>query len=143
MKMQQFALALTAANLVILVVALGKVVPSTAHAVAANAGAERPAATDDVVPVLRGRALELLDERGQVRSQINVEANGDVVLRLRDRNGTIRVKLGASEGGSGLVLLDRATEPGVHMKAGRNADGASTTSLTLRGTGSQERVIKP
>ncbi|HUG15916.1 MAG TPA: hypothetical protein VMM78_12975, partial [Thermomicrobiales bacterium] len=70
---------------------------------------------------------------------INVEPNGEVVLRLLDRNGTIRVKLGASETGSGLVLLDEQTEPGVHIRARR----AGTTSLTLRGGPGQERVIRP
>lgn len=143
MKTQRLVLALTAANLIILVVSLGKVLPSTAQALGTSVEQESPSRVQAVVPVLRGRALELLDDRDQVRSRINVEPNGDVVFRLLDRNGTIRVKLGASENGSGLVLLDRATEPGVHIKAGRNADGATTTSLTLRGTGGQERVIKP
>jgi hypothetical protein len=142
MTAQRLVVALTAANLIILVVSLGKVAPSTAQA--EGTSVEQQSSRDQaVVPVLRGRALELLDDRGQVRSRINVEPNGDVVLRLLDKNGTIRVKLGASENGSGLVLLDKATEPGVHIKAGRNAEGASTTSLTLRGTGGQERVIKP
>lgn len=143
MTAQRLALALTAANLIILVVSLGKVVPSTAQAVGTSVEQDSPSRGQAVVPVLRGRALELLDDRGQVRSRINVEPDGEVVLRLLDRNGTIRVKLGASEKGSGLVLLDKATEPGVHIKAGRNAEGVSTTSLTLRGTGGQERVIKP
>jgi hypothetical protein len=59
------------------------------------------------------------DARGQVRSRINMEEDGEVVFRLRDRNGTIRVKLGAGEGGSGFVLLDETTEPAVHMVARR------------------------
>jgi hypothetical protein len=135
-------LTLTVVNLVVLVVGLGRIVPSTAQAVGMSVEPDLPSHRQAVVPVLRGRALELLDDHGQVRSRINVEPNGDVVFRLLDKNGTIRVKLGAGERGSGLILLDHATEPGVHIKAGGNAEGA-TTSLTLRGAGGQERVIKP
>jgi hypothetical protein len=70
-------------------------------------------------PVMRVSALELVDERGVVRSRISVEPEGEVVLRLMDRAGTIRVKLGAGERGSGLLLLDESTEPGIHMIARR------------------------
>ena len=72
-----------------------------------------------------------------MRAQLDVEAEGEVVFRLRDSNGTIRVKLGASESGSGLVLADEATEPGVHILATR-----SGTSLTLQ-RGARRRVISP
>jgi hypothetical protein len=66
-----------------------------------------------------------------------VESSGEVVFRLRDANGTIRVKVGASEEGSGLVLLDEATEPGIHMLANRGG-----TSLTVA-KGKQQHTIKP
>ena len=137
MKIQRFALTLTAVNLVILVVLLANVLPSTAQAVGLGFAQAPAASAQTVVPVLRGRALELLDTQDQVRSRINVEPNGEVVLRLLDRNGTIRVKLGASETGSGLVLLDKTTEPGVQLRAGLPG------SLTLRGEAGQERVIRP
>lgn len=65
-------------------------------------------------PLLRGRALELVDDRGQIRARLDVESGGEVVLRLLDRRGTIRVKLGAGDDGSGLLLNNDATEPGVH-----------------------------
>jgi hypothetical protein len=39
------------------------------------------------------------------------------VFRLLDQGGAIRVKLGAWRGGSGLLLNDDATEPGVHLLA--------------------------
>jgi hypothetical protein len=93
-------------------------------------------ATQAAPPVLRVRALELVDDHGLVRAQLNVESGGEVVFRLRDSTGAIRVKLGASEDGSGLVLLDEATEPGVHILAKR-----SGTSLTLAGKGGARRVI--
>lgn len=88
--------------------------------------------------VLRGRVLELVDEAGRTRSRLNVESDGEVVLRLFDRNGTIRVKLGAGVDGSGLVLLNDETEPSVHLLA--KAGGGT---VTLRGKGGQERVLAP
>lgn len=131
MKMQRLAVALTAVNLALLLLVVARARPTTAQAAAA--------------PVLRGSALELVDERGQVRSRIDVEASGEVVLRLLDRNGTIRVKLGAGEDGSGLVLLDEATEPGVHLLARRAGTSGrpATTSITLRGADGRQRVISP
>jgi hypothetical protein len=131
MKMQRLAIALTAVNLVLLLLIVARAAPTTAQAAAA--------------PVLRGSALELVDGRGQVRSRIDVEANGEVVLRLLDRNGTIRVKLGAGENGSGLVLLDEATEPGVHLLARRagTSERPATTSITVRGADGRQRVITP
>lgn len=103
------------------------------------------AVAQGTAPVLRGSALELIDERGQVRSRLNVEPGGTVVLRLLDQNGTIRVKLGADENGSGLVLLDEATEPAIHLVArqSRGAEQAATTSIKLKGAGGQARVIEP
>ena len=114
-------------------------------AVAATVPAVQSPAAQDVMPVLRGRALELVDEAGQVRSRINAEPDGEVVLRLIDRNGTIRVKLGAGERGSGLLLLDEATEPAVHVIARRTGtpERPTTTSVTLRGSDGEQRVIRP
>ena len=123
MKIKRIAVAITLINLVLLIFAF------------ARSGA--PAA-QTVPQVLRVRAIELVDDNGQVRAQLNVESDGEVVFRLRDAKGTIRVKLGASEDGSGLVLLDDATEPGVHMLT--NRDG---TSLTLTGKGGAQQVIEP
>jgi hypothetical protein len=134
MTAQRLALGLTAVNLAILVLNVGRPpwpAPSPAEGAA------------DVAPVLRGRALELVDENGRVRSRLNVEEGGAVVLRLIDRNGSIRVKLGADENGSGLVLLDEATEPGLHLVARRaGTPERPATSLTLRGADGQ-RVIRP
>ena len=123
MKINRIAIIITVINLVLLIFAFER------------SGA--PAA-QTVPEVLRVRAIELVDDNGQVRAQLNVESDGEVVFRLRDAKGTIRVKLGASEDGSGLVLLDDATEPGVHMLT--NRDG---TSLTLTGKGGAQQVIEP
>ena len=88
--------------------------------------------------VLRGQALELVDERGQLRARFNVEADGQVVLRLLDERGTIRVKLGADEEGSGLLLANDATEPGVHLLA-----KASGSSMRVVNKDGRERLITP
>jgi hypothetical protein len=98
---------------------------------------DRPAAAQTEPDVVRARAIELVDSRGRVRAQLNVESSGEVVFRLRDSTGTIRVKLGASEDGSGLLLANEVTEPGVHILANRRA-----TSVTVQ-RGGQRQVITP
>jgi hypothetical protein len=122
MRVQRILLALLSANGLLL---LGVVLQG------------RAAVAQAVAPVLRARAIELVDDRGVARAQLDVEPSGEVVFRLRDRRGTIRVKIGASEDGSGLVLLDDATEPGVHAIAAR-----AGTSLTLA-KGARQHTIKP
>jgi hypothetical protein len=42
---------------------------------------------------------------------------GETIFRLMDMDGTIRVKLGASKDGSGLVLLNDSTEVGIQALA--------------------------
>ena len=141
MRTERLALSLAAANLLLLMLLLAKELPS-----AARAAAQAPTSTAEaVVPVLRGRSLELLDDHDQVRARISMEPSGETVLRLLDENGTIRVKLGAGENGSGLLLLDEETEPGVHLIARRAGTTATptTTSLTLRGADGRQRVIEP
>jgi hypothetical protein len=128
MKQHRLVIALVCVNLLLIVL------------VAAQAG---PSGTSQ--DVLRGRALELTDERGQVRATLDVDETGEVLLRLRDRNGTIRVKLGAAEHGSGLLLVDDAAEPAVQIIARRTpvATRPNTTSITLRGAGTEPYVIRP
>ena len=67
-----------------------------------------------------------------------MESNGEVVFRLRDAQGTIRATMGASEDGSGLLLINDLTEPGVQILADQNS-----TSLTLTEEGGAKRVIEP
>ena len=78
MSVQHLALVLTAANLVILGYQL---VP------------KEPATAQGALPVLRGRALEIVDEQGQIRASIAVyppttvdgkQYPETVLLRLRD-----------------------------------------------------------
>ena len=144
MRTERVAVTLTVVNLVLLVavIAAGALRPSRIAAAPSTPLAS--GAETQEVPVLRTRRLEIVDEHGRIRSRLNVESDGEVVLRMTDRSGTIRVKLGADQGGSGLLLLDEATEPGVHILARRTGTEArgTTTSLTLR-AGSQQQVIKP
>lgn len=144
MRSERLALWLTLLNLAVLalIVTRGLGSPAAAGATMLRGSS---ASAQEIAPVLRGRELELVDEDGQVRSRMNVEPNGDVVFRLIDRNGTIRVKLGAGEGGSGLLLIDEATEPAVHMIARRTptAERPTTTSVTLRGPDGRQNVIRP
>jgi hypothetical protein len=50
---------------------------------------------------------------------------------LRDSKGTIRVKLGAGENGSGLVLVDDQTNVGIHALAKK--DGTTLTLINKDG----------
>jgi len=123
MKIQLLAIALTVINLVLLLFVLAQAESTTAQS---------------VTPVLRAQAIELVDDHGQIRAQLNVESNGEAVFRLRDATGAIRVKLGAAEDGSGLLLIDESTEPGVHILV--KPTGAT---LTLTGKDGQQQVLKP
>lgn len=124
MNTNRLPLVLSVINLIILVVLLAQ---------------GRMMAVRSVPDVLRVRAFELVDENGRVRAQFNVdEANGEVIFRLRDEEGVIRVKLGASEEGSGLVLINDQTEPGVQLYAQQG-----NTSLTITGQNGAKQVIEP
>ncbi len=132
MKTQQLLIALTAANAALLMFSLTQ---------------PHGAAAEDIAPVLRGRALELLDDHGRVRAEIKVlpaqptfkMPDGTtgfpetVQLRLISSKGGPNVKLGATEDGSGLVLggesayvqiLSRGTNPFVKIV---NKDGRQQT----------------
>jgi hypothetical protein len=123
MSVPRIGIALTAVNLILLM---------------AGAAQTRTGGTAIAPDVLRGRALELVDERGLIRARLNVESGGEVVLRLLDRQGTIRVKLGAGEEGSGLLLANDATEPGVHLLA-----KPAGSSIRLANKDGRERLITP
>ena len=134
MKMQSIAIVLTIVNLVIMTLLLAQI-----HVANAQDGAQT------ISPVLRGRAFELVDSLGRVRASLTlqppVEAQGKkytqtVLLRLIASNGKPMVKLGASEDGSGLTLINQSDE-GIIIN-GRD-DGSSIT-ISHKG---KEQVIKP
>lgn len=124
MSTNRLAVALTVINLIFLILVIVQ---------------SRTIANQTIPEVLRVRAFELIDENGRVRAQLNIdETNGEVIFRLRDEKESIRVKLGASEEGSGLLLINDLTEPGVHLLA-RQDD----TSLTLTDQSGAEQLIRP
>lgn len=100
-------------------------------------------AVETAGPTIRAGRIELVDQTGQVRGQFFVEDNGEAVFRMRDENGRIRVKLGASDRGAGLVLMDDRTEPGVQIRAGVDAlTRRRDTGLVLR-DGESRRTLAP
>jgi hypothetical protein len=58
---------------------------------------------------------------------------------LRAPNGEVRVKIGATLEGGGLMFADKRTEPAVQLRAG----GKSGPNLTLTSPDKKERVIEP
>lgn len=94
-------------------------------------------AQESVVPIIRARAIELIDENGKKRAQLNVENNGEIVFRLRDRNGTIRAKFGADEAGSGLIMMDDRTEASVQVRANKTGG-----TITLYNRDGQQSELK-
>jgi hypothetical protein len=88
--------------------------------------------------VIQTQKFELVDDKGKVRASITIEESGETVLRLKDENGNIRVKLGASKDGSGIVLLDDDTNPGIHGLAKK--DGVK---LILFGKDGSKKQIAP
>lgn len=72
--------------------------------------------------VLRGHALEIIDDQGRVRASINLYPADQVrsypettVLRLIDQNGRPSVKLAISERGGGLALASEVEETYVQL----------------------------
>ena len=93
---------------------------------------------EQIPPVLRAQAIELVDQQGREVAQLYVGEDGGGNLRLRSGDGTVRVKLGATSDGSGLLLLDKDAEPAVWLATKK--DG---TSITLAEKGKESRVIAP
>jgi len=122
MKYQRIAIVFSILNLLLLFFLLAQV-PSSAQ--------------QDITPVVRTRALELVDERGKMRAQLNMESTGEVVFRLRDANGTIRTKFSADEEGSSLSMMDDRTQATVQVRATKA--GASIILIDRDGN---KQVIK-
>ena len=137
MKTQNLLVALTAVNLGLL-----------------GYQAVRPhfatASTPDVPAVLRGRALEIVDERGKVRASLAVLPEDPkvlwkgkpypetVLLRLISPEGRPNVKLGASQMGAGLVIGGESNPTHIQVLA----EGGESTVKLIDKAGT-ERLIKP
>jgi len=138
MKLHRFAIALTLINLALLTFLL--------------AAQSRSAWAQKIAPVLRGRALEVVDDHGRVRASITVFAADPtvknpygtmgypetVLLRLINSKGGPTVKLAATEDGSALLLGGEADPTYVQILA----RGASTSIKMLNKDG-QPQIVKP
>ena len=132
MKTQRLAIGLTIVNLMLLIFLLAQI---------------RWAGAQNVAPVLRGRALEIVDAQGRVRAEILVygpEKVGSklfpetVLFRMADQNRRPVVKFTASENGSALGLSDDANG-GVELHANREKGNF----LKVVSKDGREQVIKP
>jgi hypothetical protein len=124
-------LLLTLANMALLVCSLAQI----RVAAAANAQA----------PVLRGRALEIVDDQGRVRSTLTVIPADPrtgypetVLLRLIDSKGRPSVKIATTEDGSALSLGGEADPTYIQILA-----RGTTTSIKLSNKDGHEQTYKP
>lgn len=135
MKMQRCLVGLSIINLILLAFLL--------------LSRTEPALANTQTPVLRGRGLEIVDDRGRVRASIKLQPAETfkptgrkypetVVLRLIDPNGRPEVKIGASVEGGGLSFVGETDATQVHLQA----EGAES-SLRLTNTAGKERVVRP
>ena len=136
MKTQRLLVVLTTVN-------LGLLLYQAARLGSAEAGG--------AAPVLRGRALEIVDDQGKVRASIavypadkNVKMPDGktlpetVLLRLINPNGRPAVKLATSEQGAGLVLSGNSGPTYALLTA---EDAGSSLKLTTQD--GRQQLIKP
>lgn len=112
----------------------------------------RAASADEIAPVLRGRELQLVDQRGRVRAEIKVlppdpsvkMPDGTtgypetVLLRLIDSQGHPNVKIAATEDGSGMSLGGDA-DP-MHIQILSRGNGPLVKLVNRQG---KQQVIQP
>jgi hypothetical protein len=131
MKTQRLALALTIINLGLMIFLLAQ---------------SRRAMADEVAPVLRGRALEIVDAQGRIRANILVHGPETVnnkpypetvLFRMSDPKSGPVVKLTAAANGSALGLSDDA-EGGVQLFA--RDTGSFVKVVDKKG---KEQILKP
>ena len=133
MKSQRLAIGLTVVNLLLLISLLAQI-----H----RAGAQ------EVAPVLRGRALKIVDAQDRIRAEILVHGpetvNGKtypetVLFRMADQNKRPIVKFTASADGSALGLSDDSDIGRVQLNAKRDT-GNFVKVVNKDG---REQIIKP
>jgi len=128
--------ALTALNLAVLTVSLAQQV--------------RPAVAQGELPVLRGRALEIVDGQGRIRASISVlppsrstsgnEEAETVLLRLITERGRPTVKIGSSEPTSGLSFTGPTGTKDSYLILQTKG---TTSSLKLRNEDGREQLLSP
>ena len=134
MKTQLIAVIVTFVNLVILSIVLTQRNPATAQQ-----------KDQSQSQVLRGRGLEIVDSLGRVRASISIQPavvyNGinyseTVLLRLIESKGKPMVKLGGTEDGGGLTIIDDKDQ-GLIIHAQQSGSYIKLTNKE------KERIIKP
>jgi hypothetical protein len=153
MKTQGLLIALTIVNLGLMVWGLAQVRPARTDGVAPiSPDGARPLTAEEVAPVLRGRALEIVDDRGRVRASIKVYPADPtvkmpdgttgypetVLLRLINSKGRPNIKIDASETGAG-VMVGGESNP---TYASLSARGANTSLKMINKDGGQQ-TFKP
>ena len=132
MKIQRIAIGLTVVNLLLLLFLLAQIHRTTAQ---------------NVVPVLRGRALEIVDGQGRIRAEILVhgpERVGGklypetVLFRMADQNRRPVVKFTAAENGSALGLFDDS-----QGRVQLNAKSDTGNFVKVVNKDGREQVLKP
>jgi hypothetical protein len=137
MKNQRFLIVITVVNIVLLVFSLDQ---------------SRAVVAQGVAPVLRGRALEIVDVSGRVRASISILPTDPavkmpdgttgypetVLLRLIDSKGRPNAKIAATERGAALALGGESDPTYVQILA----EGPSA-SVKLSNQDGREQLIKP
>jgi hypothetical protein len=136
MNTRRFLITLTVVNTGVLLLSIGQ------HAI--------PASAQEPVPVLRARALEIVDQQGRVRASLSVVAadttasgaayRETVLLRLITEQGRPSVKLSASEQASGLSVSGPTGSKDAYAILEANA---ISSSLKLRAEDGREQLLKP
>ena len=136
MNTRRLLVVLTGLNLVLLVFSLGRSI----------------VAAQDAAPVLRGRALEIVDDQGRIRASITIlpaDPNvkmpdgtrgypETVLLRLVNSKGRPTVKIAATERGAGQVLGGESDPTYVQILAEGGA-----TSLKLSNKDGRVQTLAP
>jgi hypothetical protein len=110
----------------------------------------RPAFAASELPMLRGRGLEIVDDKGRVRASITVmpagkspqgdEFSETVLLRLITERGRPSVKIGSSEPVSGLSFAGPTGTKDTYVIL--QSKGTAST-LKLRNEDGKEQVVGP
>ena len=136
MKIQPVLIVLTLVHLALLTFTLTQLRPAVA--------------AEEVAPVLRGRALQIVDDRGNIRASINVypastQKNGEnypetVLLRLITERGRPSVKISASEQLAGVALIGPSNTKETYVQLGAKG---TVSSLRLKNEDGREQIIAP
>jgi hypothetical protein len=108
------------------------------------------AVPNEVAPVVRARALQIVDDEGRVRASIAVlpakseeggarNAETDL-LRLITERGRPSVKIAASEEGAGISFAGPTGTKETYVKLGASGN---ISSLTLKNEDGRERILTP